>query len=240
MLAKVEADAVKNLQRQMRHHPLYGWAKAQRGVGDKQVARLLALIGDPYVRPEIVREDGTVLPEGPRTVSALWAYCGLHVLPAGQATIEIRGNDAGRDQQPADQLPRDAHRSLVGGAGGDPGQDNNDTHASFAGVAPKRARGQKANWSTKAKTKAYLIAESCAKQLIKPCAKADETKWAIHVDGCTCSVYRVVYDIRRAHTAGTRPDWTDGHSHNDALRVVSKAILRDLWRAARDWHLERA
>jgi hypothetical protein len=46
----------------------------------------------------------------------------------------------------------------------------------------------------------------------------------------------VTYDARRAHTAVTHPDWTDGHSHNDALRVASKAILRDLWRAARDWH----
>lgn len=32
------------------------------------------------------------------------------------------------------------------------------------------------------------------------------------------------------------PDWSDGHSHNDALRIASKAILRDLWRAARAWH----
>jgi hypothetical protein len=52
-----------------------------KGVGEKQGARLLAVIGDPYWRPEITREDGTVIPEGPRTVSALWAYCGLHVLP---------------------------------------------------------------------------------------------------------------------------------------------------------------
>ncbi len=43
-------------------------------------------------------------------------------------------------------------------------------------------------------------------------------------------------DQRRAHTATSHPEWTDGHSHNDGLRVASKAILRDLWRAARDWH----
>jgi hypothetical protein len=54
---------------------------------------------------------------------------------------------------------------------------------------------------------------------------------------CTCSPYRVVYDRRRAHTAKTRPDWTDGHHHNDALRVASKEVLKQLWRAARDWHL---
>jgi hypothetical protein len=59
----------------------------------------------------------------------------------------------------------------------------------------------------------------------------------IHVDDCTCSAYRVTYDQRRAHTAVTHPEWTPGHSHNDALRVASKAILRDLWREARRIHL---
>jgi hypothetical protein len=55
-------------------------------------------------------------------------------------------------------------------------------------------------------------------------------------------VYRLVYERRRAHTAVTHgPDsespWTKGHSQNDALRITSKAILKDLWRAARDWHV---
>lgn len=76
---------------------------------------------------------------------------------------------------------------------------------------------------------------SCMKQLVKPCAREGDGP-AVHVDGCVCSPYRVVYDRRRAHTAVTRPDWTDGHSHNDAVRVAAKAILRDLWRAAREFH----
>jgi len=196
MLGKVEHDATLNLQRHMRRHPLGPWAKAQRGIGEKQVARLLAAIGDPYIRPEIAREDGTVVPAGPRTVSALWAYCGLHVLPLG----------------------------------GDPSPGAGDTLDPPAGVAPKRARGQRANWSTAAKTKAYLIALSCLKQLVKPCTGE------AHTDDCQCSPYRVTYDQRRAHTAGTRPDWTDGHSHNDGLRVAAKAILRDLWREAKRIH----
>lgn len=44
---------------------------------------------------------------------------------------------------------------------------------------------------------------------------------------------RDVYDARRAHTAETHPDWTAGHSHNDALRVVAKQFLKDLWIASR-------
>lgn len=42
--------------------------------------------------------------------------------------------------------------------------------------------------------------------------------------------YRVRYDSRRAATAITHEDWTKGHSHMDALRVMTKYLLRDLWK----------
>lgn len=45
--------------------------------------------------------------------------------------------------------------------------------------------------------------------------------------------YRAIYDKRRAHTQLTHPDWTKGHSHDDAMRIMSKALVRDLWRAWR-------
>lgn len=232
MLAKVEHDATLNLQRHMRRHPLHPWAKSMRGVGDKQVARLLAAIGDPYIRPEIVREDGTVIPSGPRTVSALWAYCGLHVLPASgpppRGTRDLTA--AGQDQLPGTQSTFDNQKEHDAGNGGDPGQSISDIRRTAVGVAPKRTRGQRANWSTTAKTKALLIAMSCLKQLVKPCTGE------AHTDDCRCSPYRVVYDRRRAHTASTHPDWTDGHSHNDALRVAAKELMKHLWREAKRIH----
>jgi hypothetical protein len=45
--------------------------------------------------------------------------------------------------------------------------------------------------------------------------------------------YRSVYDRRRAATALSHPDWTKAHSHADGLRVMTKALLRDLWKANR-------
>lgn len=42
--------------------------------------------------------------------------------------------------------------------------------------------------------------------------------------------YRAVYDRRRAAAAITHPDWTKGHAHADACRVMTKYLLRDLWR----------
>ncbi len=201
-LAKVEHDATLNLQRKLRKHPLGPWVKAQRGIGEKQGARLLAAIGDPYINSA----KGS-----PRTVSALWAYCGL-----------------------------------------DPDREGN---------ARRRRKGEKSNWSGNAKMRSHLVAASCIKQLDKDCRDghitcADQILAAVPAqddagrDGhilcedqmipaiaaCACSPYRVVYDLRRAHTAVTHPEWTDGHSHNDALRIAAKEILKDLWRAARDYH----
>lgn len=177
MIEAAEAEAVKNLQRAMRKHPLGPWVKAQKGVGEKQAARLLAKIGDPYINSATGE---------PRTVSALWAYCGLHV---------INGESA------------------------------------------RRRKGQQANWSTLAKTRSWLIIQSAMKQLDADCKT--ETGIADHVEGCTCSPYRVIIDERRQHTAETHPDWTPGHSLNDAQRVASKALLRDLWIEARRIHTER-
>ncbi|SDU42387.1 TIGR-Tas system RNA-guided endonuclease [Jiangella alkaliphila] len=66
-IAQLEHQATLNVQRQLRTHPLGSWAAAQRGVGEKQAARLLAAVGDPYWND---------LHDRPRTVGELWQYCG--------------------------------------------------------------------------------------------------------------------------------------------------------------------
>lgn len=186
-LATLEAGAVKTLEKAMKAHPLGPWVAAQRGLGLKQAGRLFAAIGDPYWRPEVTHKDAddnvlNVVPEGPRTVSALWAYAGEHVLD---------------------------------------------------GAAVKRRKGVKSNWSTNAKTRAWLCAESCVKQLSAACKERGG-----HPAECTCSPFRVAYDRRKAHTIANRPQWTDGHRHVDAMRVTAKEILKHLWREARRLHLE--
>lgn len=45
--------------------------------------------------------------------------------------------------------------------------------------------------------------------------------------------YRAIYDRRREATASAQPDWTKAHSHMDALRVMTKYLVRDLWVAWR-------
>ena len=289
----VEAQAVKALQKAMLTHPLGPWVKAQKGIGEKQAGRLLSSLGDPYLRPEHALEDGAVVPAQPRTVSQLWAMCGLHTLPADQAMTDARKVAVGGDQT----------------GSSDPGHASADAHRDSAWVAARRRKGVKDNWSTKAKTRVYTMAVDCLKQLDAACKTHDpETAslWAIpslispspvktprtdqsqvdaqyyvvgagpgvnhpdgqptsaahptsavgvvHLPGCTCSPYRVAYDRRRALTADRTHEhpcvrcgpagkpaqpgtpWSKAHAHADALRISSKAILRDLWRAAKDHH----
>lgn len=92
-LAEVEKDATTNLERAMRVHPMGGWAKAQRGVGAKQIGRLLAAVGDPYMRPELSMTDGTVQPARPRRVSELWALCGYVPFQRRQRGVKANWND---------------------------------------------------------------------------------------------------------------------------------------------------
>lgn len=210
-LGKMEHQSTLNLQRAVRKHPLGPWVKATVGVGEKQGARLLAAIGDPY---------WNTLHDRPRLVSELWAYCGLHVLLAAQSSSGTQGTYGG------------------GGKQGDPGQSVSDTHSRAAGVAPTRARGQRANWSTVAKTRAYLIAESCIKQARSPYrAVYDDgrTKYADAVHAAPC---------RRCGPSGKPADTgtplSAGHQHARAMRLVMKELLRDLWSESKRLHADEA
>lgn len=188
-LAALEHQGVLNLQRSMRAHPLGPWVKEQRGIGEKQAARLLAAVGDPYWH---------VVEDRPRTVSELWAYAGYHTLPVSRST-------SGAQSGCADGI----------------------------NVAARRMKGVKSNWSSDAKMRAYLIAESVVK---------------------SGGPWREVYDGRKKSTEGRlhavpcvrcgpsgKPalpgtEWSAGHRHADALRITAKEILKGLWIESRRIH----
>jgi hypothetical protein len=199
-----EHQAAQALQRAMRKHPLGPWVKAQRGLGEKQVARLLAAIGDPYIRPPLINAHGHEEPSRPRRVSELWHLCGYHVTATG--------------------------------------------------AAARRQRGQQANWSSDARMRAFLIAESVVKQLKKTCPVDPDTRAATHAPECACSPFRKVYDQGRlkyadavhqapCHRCGPKGDpapagspLSAAHQHARALRLVAKEILKELWRESRRLH----
>jgi hypothetical protein len=148
-----------------------------------------------------------------RTVSQLWAYCGYHVLHPDHHAV-------------------DTHAEIVGvDPSGGPSQSATDAQTAHAGVAPSRRKGQRANWNSTAKMRAFLCAESCVKQAKSPYRAvydAGRAKYAdaIHAHPCArCGPSGKPAEIGSPLSAG--------HQHARALRLVAKAILRDLWVEAR-------
>ena len=185
-MEQLEHDATLNLQRAMRKHPLGPFVKRTVGLGEKQTARLLATLGDPYWND---------LHNKPRTVSELWAYCGFHVLHPG-------------------------------------GQAEPDTHdPCAAGVAPKRTRGQKSNWSEDARKRTWLIASAIPKfkdSPYEPVYRAARVKYADAVHPAEC-----VRCGPKGKPAQTGSPLSLGHQNARAHRIVAKETLKDLWRESR-------
>lgn len=174
-LKDLEHRTVLSLQKRMRVNPIWLYFKDVKGVGEKTLARLMACIGDPYLRP---LDDGSY---EPRTVSQLWAYCGMHTMPNKDGEI----------------------------------------------IAAKRMKGVQANWNTEAKTRLFLLSQGLLRQGIRK--DKDGNQFAV-------TPYGQLYLDRRAHTAVTHPEWNPGHGLNDALRIMGKELLKQLWRAAREIH----
>lgn len=208
-LEQLTKDATKHLEKVMRRHPLHPWVKAQKGLGDKQTARLLAAIGDPY---------WNTLHDRPRTVSELWAYCGFHVLPAGQKGTEAQSNCAGRVQA---------------GEGGGLRQELAGTQDDCAGVAPRRQRGRKANWSETARKRAWLIANSVVKAggPYREVYDATKDKYADAIHSTAC-----VRCGPAGKPAQPGSPLSKAHIHARGLRAISKAVLKDLWIEAKRLH----
>lgn len=196
-LKEAEARVSKEVEKGFRPHPLRPWALEQKGVGDKQLARLLMAIGDPYWNH---RDDR------PRTVGELRAYCGYG------------GDEDGRPQ--------------------------------------RRVRGQKSNWSSGAKMRAFLVAEKCVMMRDVACGELQKDKPYEHVDDCKCGRYRFIYEEGRMKAEATVHKWacppcgpkgkpaqsgsslSPGHVDAYAKRFLAKEILKDLWIAAREVHQE--
>lgn len=186
-----EHQAVLNLKKTMRRHPLWAWAKPISGVGEKQFARLLAVIGDPYWND---------LHDRPRRLTELRAYCGYHVLHPGDQGLCV------------------------------------DQSGFVAGVAPRRQRGQRSNWNTDARMRAWLIATSCMKKQgpYRAVYDAARVKYADAVHAADCARCGP-----RGKPALAGSALSAGHQHARALRAVAKAFLDDLWREARRLHETR-
>jgi hypothetical protein len=95
------------------------------------------------------------------------------------------------------------------------------------GVAPTHKRGVKSNWNSTAKSRAFLVAESCIKQRhspYRPVYDDGRAKYADSVHNHPCPQCGP-----KGKPAAVGSPLSLGHQHARAMRLVSKAILRDLW-----------
>lgn len=76
------------------------------------------------------------------------------------------------------------------------------------GERDRLVKGEKSPYNKRLKTTCYLVGTSFLR---------------------TGSPYRRVYDEAREYYDANRPDWTDGHKHNAAMRKMIKMWLSHLW-----------
>jgi hypothetical protein len=205
----LEKQAIKNLENLMKKSDWWGWIQQAKGVGAKQLARLLSAIGDPYWH---------AVEERPRRVGELWAYCGYHAVPVGDDGKVISSDKTSGDGH------QYAENHVVGAV---PGTD-------FYQAAPRRQKGIQANWSEDARKRAWLIANSCLKQRSGKYREVYDDTRRKYEEG----VHKVAC-IRCGPAGSPAAIGTPlslGHQHGRALRMVSKTVLKDLWIEARRQH----
>ena len=191
-LNDAEHQASLNLSRVMRNHPLGAFVKASKGVGEKQAARLLASIGDPYWND---------LHNRPRKLRELYRFCGMDVVGTS------------------------AHNCC------------DSQSVTGAGVAPSKVRGERVHWSPNARMRLWLIASKCVMVghggPYRAIYEAGRIKYAdaIHAEECKrCGP--------KGKPAQPGSPLSAGHQNARAIRLIAKAILRDLWTEAQRLHIE--
>lgn len=208
-LEQVEHAAELELKRSWRKHPLAPWAKQIPGCGELLMARLIAEIGDPADRPN----PGKLL-----------AYCGhgdparAGQVPKGATQEELfkRGNPAAKKAtwKLAYQFMRTVGtieptvETETTRSPARPDADNDHAIAVAETNGPARGRAPRSPYrdiydARKTATEGRLHAKTCVR--------------------CGPS----------GHPAPAGSPWSDAHRHADALRIVGKRFLIDLWVASR-------
>lgn len=209
----LEHDAGRNLTRALRAHPLGAWIRSsdQKGIGEKQGARLVGILGDPYVRPEMKTSDGSVEPMRARTASELRAYCGYGEDRARPGRIQRRqrgqaANWSAEAKMRAHLIAESCKKSGLSKGCGCEKLDGDDFYTHSPGCQCSRYR------------------------VIYDRERARYTD-AVHDEECVrCGP--------SGKPAAAGSPLSGAHKEGRALRRVAKEIVNDLWREARRIHLE--
>lgn len=201
--------------------PIIAWQKATFGIGEHLLARLLGAVGHPLIATpyhwegEGKKRELVADPPFERSLRQWWSYCGY-----GDATRKKR---KGMSAEEAFALGNPRAKML--------------THLLAEAAMKCRVEPIQASEAT-TRTADPLASVSAQASL--------ESQWtrgggnslgrarpslASHPPSGPSKHLRLVYDAGRVKYAD-REDWTLGHQHNAALRLVAKQLLRELWVAA--------
>lgn len=175
-----------------------------------------------------MRKDKEAIMEGLAELLPVWSWCesirGIGAL--GLATIVAEAGDLGNYANVAKLWKRLGYAPY----GDEPGTE-------LAGSTWKRE-----SWRPRALTKEEWIAHPFSGEryslMFQIALWLRNAQWigkskTEDGKGKPNGAYGEAYAARRARTAVVHPDWTDGHADKDALRILMKTFLRDLWV---EWH----
>lgn len=208
-VGKVEHEAELSMNAVMRHHPLHPWVKAQKGVGDKTTARLLAIIGNPADRQH---------------PSQLWAYCGYHVVD-GQAPRRQKGVLANWNTDAKTLVYLTVEAMVKAGV------RVNDDAPDKAPFSPE-TRHAISPWGqlyldSRAKYADAVHSHDCPRcGVCDGCGKAPGKGKQEHLEETGCN-------DRRIRPALAGDPLKPSHQNARAFRIVGKRFLLEMWREAR-------
>jgi hypothetical protein len=258
-----EEQLVKALRATMRTtvpQEILDWQKSSPGVGEHLLARLLGVIGDPYVAfPRYWREGTTkedrkrVLVEGDpfiRRVSDLWSYCGH-----GDPTRKLRKGMTQRDAMALGSPEAKMILHLIaestmkqvrnGEAVGEYRRIYDESRDRYSRCVTCQA--DPANVKIAMLLHPAVMSSDDEPVMITPAISTEEALALMSGSNrpecptCSGSGERLhVSECVRCGPSGKPAQigspWSLKHQHTAALRKVGKEILRDLWRAARAAH----
>lgn len=240
---------------------LLDWQKASGGIGESTLARLLGAVGHPVIATPFhwqgVGPKRELVADLPflRTLRQLWQFCG-HGDPSrskrsrGMSAEEVAA--AGKPMAKmlvhlmAESAIKQPQRCWTAGLGGH-WKDLDLGAAQPSGDSQLRSGGSEPSDPASIDSASAVV--PAAPDL--PLARAPKGgATAIAGSARTIWAYRQAYELRRDATvyrthaaecvrcgpagrpAAEGSPWSAAHQHADALRVVGKEVLRDLWRVA--------
>lgn len=221
---RVREQAESEMERLVQTLPVWAWAKGVRGLGPKGLAVVIAEAGQPMVSETVRGTDGL---GDYRTVRGLWKHLGY-------AVVDGRSQRRKKDKAAAMRQGYSPQRHSQVWAF----CDDVMFRSQWMGAEASYRQAINANPEAKASCEANGIDLVKLKDLddLRAIAEPFGIEAAAHPLGPYGEVYaqrRIITDARAIATSNLPNDdpekWSPVRCYTDARRLMTKALIRDLW-----------